>query len=119
MKYWRKGGECRSAYCAPNHKTMISIASLNRKRILVILHDMTTQHQVSIYSTPSCAYCKLAKEHFAKNSIAYTEYNVAADITKRQEMLDKSHQFGVPVIDIDGKIVIGFDKPKINELLGL
>ena len=61
----------------------------------------------------------MAKEYFAKNNIAYNEYNVARDITKRQEMLDKTHQFGVPVIEIDGKIVIGFDKPKISQLLGL
>jgi len=80
---------------------------------------MTTQRQVSIYSTPTCAYCKMAKEHFAKNNIQYTEYDVAADIAKRQEMLDKSHQFGVPVIDIDGKIIVGFDKSRINELLGI
>lgn len=61
----------------------------------------------------------MAKEYFTKNSVAYTEHDVASDIAKRQEMLDKSHQFGVPVIDIDGKIIVGFDKPKINELLGL
>ncbi len=61
----------------------------------------------------------MAKEYFKKNNIAYTEHDVASDIAKRQEMLDKSHQFGVPVIDIDGKIVIGFDRPKINNLLGL
>ena len=76
-------------------------------------------HQVAIYTTPSCAYCKMAKEFFTKNNIAYSEYDVARDIQKRQEMLDKSHQFGVPVIEIDGKIVIGFDKPKITQLLGL
>lgn len=76
-------------------------------------------HQVSIYTTPICAYCHMAKEYFKKNNIAYTEYNVATDIARRQEMLDKTHQFGVPVIEIDGTIVIGFDKPKINELLGL
>ena len=61
----------------------------------------------------------MAKEYFAKNSIQYDEYDVGRDIQKRQEMLDKSRQFGVPVIDIDGTIVIGFDKPKINEILGL
>ena len=76
-------------------------------------------HTVSIYSTPSCAYCHMAKEYFKKNNIAYTEYNVAADIQKRQEMLDKTHQFGVPVIEIDGKLVIGFDRPQIHNLLGL
>ena len=61
----------------------------------------------------------MAKEYFKQNNVAYNEFDVAADIGKRQEMLDKSHQFGVPVIDIDGKIIIGFDKPKIKQLLGL
>ncbi len=75
--------------------------------------------KVEIYTTPYCAYCKMAKEYFTKNNIQYTEYDVAADVARRQEMLDKTHQFGVPVIIIDGKIVIGFDRPKINQLLGL
>ena len=74
---------------------------------------------IKIYTTPSCVYCKMAKEYFKQNNVAFTEYDVGADIAKRQEMLDKSHQFGVPVIDIDGKIIIGFDRPKINALLGL
>lgn len=61
----------------------------------------------------------MAKEYFAKNSLPYEEYNVMTDMAKRQEMLDRTHQFGVPVIDIDGKIIIGFDKPKVNAALGL
>ena len=75
--------------------------------------------QVFIYSTPWCSYCKIAKEYFKKNNIIYTEYDVASDVAKRQEMLDKTHQMGVPVIMIDGKIVIGFDRGKINQLLGI
>ena len=75
--------------------------------------------KVEIYSTPWCVYCKMAKEYFKKNNIDYTDYDVASDSVKRQEMLDKTHQMGVPVILIDGKIVIGFDREKINELLGL
>lgn len=76
-------------------------------------------NKVEIYSTPTCFYCKSAKDYFKQNNIAYMEYNVASDMVKRQEMLDKTHQFGVPVIIIDGKIIVGFNKPKINELLGL
>jgi len=75
--------------------------------------------QVFIYSTPWCVYCKMAKEYFKKNNIEYTEYDVAVDMAKRQELIDKTHQMGVPVIIIDGKIVIGFDRGKINQLLGL
>ena len=76
-------------------------------------------HTVSIYSTPVCSYCKMAKEFFKANNIAYNEYDVFYDAQKRQEMIDKTHQMGVPVIDIDGTVVVGFDRPKIKQLLGL
>lgn len=74
---------------------------------------------VKIYTTPTCAYCKMAKEYFKKNNVAYEEYDVMTDAAKRQEMLDKTHQYGVPVIDIDGKLIIGFDKAKVSQLLGI
>lgn len=61
----------------------------------------------------------MAKEYFKKNSVEYTEYDVAVDVAKRQELIDKTHQMGVPVIIVDGKIIIGFDRGKINQLLGL
>ncbi len=77
------------------------------------------QKFVIIYSTPTCAYCRMAKEYFKKNDIAYTEYDVASDRKKQKEMLDKSGQLGVPVIDIGGDIVVGFDKPIIDHLLSL
>ncbi|MEX1112340.1 MAG: glutaredoxin family protein [Candidatus Andersenbacteria bacterium] len=74
---------------------------------------------VLIYSTPSCGWCVRAKEYFTENNVQYTEKDVAADETARNEMLQKSGQMGVPVIDIDGQIVIGFNQPKLAELLGL
>ncbi len=77
------------------------------------------KNTVEIYSTPSCPYCEMAKEYFRKNSIPYTEYDVVKDAVRRQELLDKTHQFGVPVIIINDKIVLGFDRVKINQLLGL
>jgi len=76
-------------------------------------------NKVTIYTTPTCAYCKMAKEYFQSKGIQYEEYNVMSDIAKREEMVKKTGQMGVPVIDIDGKIVIGFDRPKINEYLGI
>jgi len=76
-------------------------------------------NQVEIFSTPWCAYCKMAKEYFKKNNIAYAEYDVASDMAKRKEMLEKTQQMGVPVIIINGKIIIGFDRGKINQLLGI
>ncbi len=72
---------------------------------------------VKIYSTPTCAYCKMAKEFFAQNGIQYQEFNVASDAVAREEMFNKSHQMGVPVIDVDGSIVIGFDKRNLETLL--
>lgn len=74
---------------------------------------------VIIYSTPTCHFCHLAKEFFKENGIAYTEYDVLSDIEKRQEMFDKSGQRGVPVISIDGKLVVGFDQVEISSLLGI
>ncbi|MHB8651745.1 MAG: glutaredoxin family protein [Minisyncoccota bacterium] len=75
--------------------------------------------KVAIYTTPTCGYCKMAKEFFAANNVAYEEFNVASDLQKRQEMVEKSGQMGVPVITIDDNIVIGFNKPRLSELLGV
>jgi glutaredoxin 3 len=74
---------------------------------------------VTIYSTPSCHFCHMAKDYFKENDVAYTEYNVASDIEKRKEMVEKSGQMGVPVIIIDGELTVGFNQPKIASLLGL
>jgi glutaredoxin 3 len=74
---------------------------------------------VLIYSTPTCHFCHMAKDFFKANNIAFTDYNVAADQEKRKEMLDKSGQLGVPVIQIGNELVIGFNKPKVAQLLGL
>ena len=72
---------------------------------------------ITIYTTPSCSYCKLAKDYFQKNNVKYTEYNVAADLKKADEMVRKSGQMGVPVIDINGKIIVGFNRPEIEKAL--
>lgn len=72
---------------------------------------------VTIYSTPTCTYCKLAKEYFNQHQVAYQEFDVAADIEKRKEMVDKSGQLGVPVIEIGGQVVVGFDEETIASLL--
>ncbi|MBX4209527.1 glutathione S-transferase N-terminal domain-containing protein [Candidatus Parcubacteria bacterium] len=73
--------------------------------------------KVEIYSTPVCTYCAAAKEFFKKNNVPYTEYDVASDQAKRAEMLEKSGQMGVPVIDVGGDIVVGFDEKILRELL--
>ena len=74
---------------------------------------------VTIYSTPSCHFCHMAKDYFKENNVVYTEYNVASDLEKRKEMMEKSGQMGVPVIIIGTELIVGFDKPKISKLLGL
>ena len=74
---------------------------------------------VKIYTTPSCVYCKMAKEYFKKNNVAYEEYNVASDEKARKEMVDVSHQLGVPVIKIDDYVVVGFDRETLAQLLGI
>ena len=74
---------------------------------------------VTIYSTPTCVYCNMAKNFFKANNVAYTEHNVAADMDKRKEMIDKTGQMGVPVIDVGGEIVVGFDEAKLRATLGI
>ncbi len=72
---------------------------------------------VTIYSTPTCHFCHAAKEFFKKNNIEFTDYNVAEDNTKRSEMLERSGQMGVPVIFVENEMVIGFDEPRLKNLL--
>jgi glutaredoxin-like YruB-family protein len=72
---------------------------------------------VIIYSTPVCHFCQAAKEFFKENNVQYTEYDVAADAAKREEMIEMTGQMGVPVIRIGEDVVIGFDEPKVKELL--
>lgn len=74
---------------------------------------------VTIYSTPTCVYCNMAKSFFKENKVAFTEHNVATDLEKRREMIDKTGQMGVPVIDINGEIVVGFNEEKIKSSLGI
>ncbi len=74
---------------------------------------------VTIYSTPVCHFCHAAKDFFKENNVDYTEYDVAADLDKRTEMIDMTGQMGVPVVRINDDVIIGFDEPKLKELLGL
>ncbi len=72
---------------------------------------------VTIYSTPTCGYCNMAKDYFRKNNIAFTEYNVAQDRAKAEEMVKKSGQMGVPVIDVNNEVIVGFNRPAIERAL--
>lgn len=70
-----------------------------------------------IYTTTSCPFCKMAKTYFREHGIAYEEKDVTEDLALQQEMIAKSGQFAVPVIDIGGKIVVGFQKGQIEAAL--
>ena len=72
---------------------------------------------ITIYSTPTCHYCLMAKDYMKTHGISYTEHNVAADLERRKEMIDKSGQMGVPVIDIEGKILVGFEQSEFEEAI--
>lgn len=72
-----------------------------------------------VYSTPTCPYCKMAKDFLKENKVQFEDVDVSVNQAAAQEMISKSGQMGVPVLDIDGQIVVGFDKGRIKQLLGL
>ena len=72
---------------------------------------------VIVYSTPTCPYCNQLKEYLSEKNVKYENIDVSTDQDKAQEMIKKSGQMGVPVIDMDGEILVGFDKKKVAELL--
>ena len=74
---------------------------------------------VTIYSTTHCPYCKMAKDYFTQHNVEYTDINVEQDDAAAADMIKKSGQMGVPVIDIDGTIIVGFDRGSIDEILHL
>ncbi len=72
---------------------------------------------VTVYSTPSCPFCHKAKDYLTEKGIAFEDVNVAEDEVRAHEMIEKSGQMGVPVLDINGKIIVGYDVPKIDAAL--
>jgi len=74
---------------------------------------------VTIYSTPTCHFCQMAKEYLKEKGITYNEYDVAHDLERRQEMIQKSGQMGVPVIFVGDELIIGFDREKLASSLGI
>jgi glutaredoxin-like YruB-family protein len=77
------------------------------------------QPTITIYSTPTCPYCHLEKDFLKENKIAFKEINVAEDTQAAQQMIMKSGQSGVPVTEINGKIIVGFDKPTLKKILNI
>ncbi len=74
---------------------------------------------VTIYSTPTCPWCHKAKDFMKEHNVKFKDVNVATDRSAAQEMIEKSGQMGVPVTDIDGKIIVGFDVPAFKKALKL
>ena len=74
---------------------------------------------VKVYSTSTCPYCHRAKDFLKKNNIEFEDVDVGANPDRGKEMMDKSGQMGVPVIDIEGEIIVGFDKEAIQKALGI
>ena len=75
--------------------------------------------KVIIYSTPTCHFCQMTKDFLKEKGINYTEFDVAHDLEKRQEMIQKSGQMCVPVIFVGDEMIIGFDKERLITSLGL
>jgi len=72
---------------------------------------------VIVYSTPTCVYCKMVKKYFESRNVSFEEIDVSRDREAAAEMVRKSGQMGVPVVEIDGTIIVGFDKDKIDSLI--
>ncbi|MFC1576571.1 glutaredoxin family protein [Candidatus Omnitrophota bacterium] len=75
--------------------------------------------KVIVYSTPTCPYCIKAKKFLEDSNVVFENIDVSSNSEKAQEMIDKSGQMGVPVLDIEGQIILGFDKEAISKALGL
>lgn len=77
------------------------------------------EKKVIVYSTPVCGYCRALKEYLKTNNVAFEEYDLSADAEKRDEVVSKTGQLAVPVIEIDNEIIVGFDRARIAQALGL
>jgi glutaredoxin-like YruB-family protein len=77
------------------------------------------EKKVKVYSTPTCPFCIRAKQFLKENNVAYEDVDVGVNQQAADEMVEKSGQMGVPVLDIDGEIIVGFDKDRIKTALGL
>ena len=76
-------------------------------------------HQVTIYTTSTCSWCQAVKDYLATREIDFEEVDVSADMDRARELVEKTGQYGVPVTDIDGEMVVGFDRSRIDALLEL
>jgi glutaredoxin 3 len=77
------------------------------------------KNRVIVFSTPTCSYCNMAKQYFRRNKIRFKDVDVSRDEAAARDLVRRTGQMGVPVIDINGKLIVGFDKPQINQLLDI
>jgi glutaredoxin 3 len=77
------------------------------------------QHRVTVFSTPTCPYCNMAKRYLRDRGIRFRDVDVSRDMAAARDLIRRSGQMGVPVIDVDGRLVIGFDRARLDRLLGL
>lgn len=77
------------------------------------------QPKVIIFTTPTCSFCNAAKRYFRENNIKFTEVDVSRDQKAAQDMVRRTGQMGVPVILINNRPIVGFDRPKINAMLNI
>ncbi len=80
---------------------------------------MDTQPKVIVFSTPTCSFCNQAKRYFREKNIRFTDVDVSRDQTAARDMMRRTGQMGVPVILINNKAIVGFDRPKINQMLNI
>ncbi len=74
---------------------------------------------IRVFSSPFCIYCSTLKQFLKEHNIEFEELDVSEDEKAREEMIEKSKQMAIPVMEIDGEIIVGFDKKRISELLGI
>jgi len=77
------------------------------------------KNRVIVFSTPTCSYCNMAKQYFRRNKVRFKDVDVSRDEAAARDLVRRTGQMGVPVIDINGKLIVGFDKPQINRLLDI
>ncbi len=80
---------------------------------------MQTQPKVIVFSTPTCSFCNAAKRYFREKNVRFTDVDVSRDMSAARDMQRKTGQTGVPVILINNRPIVGFDKPKIMKMLNL
>lgn len=76
-------------------------------------------HQVKVYTTPTCSWCQAVKDYLRSRQVEFEEVDVSTDIEQARRLVEKTGQYGVPVIDIDGQYIVGFDRDEINTRLNL